>query len=286
MRIKNMPSPAADTQLVAIQMCSVPDVAANFKMLEQQVQKLKVSGPTLVVLPECFACFGAGDKALLAIAEPPGDGPIQAQLQALAKRYGIWLVAGSIPLKSARADKFTASCLLINAMGDIVDEYQKIHLFDVQVADNTGSYKESRYTQRGNHWVVADTPFGALGLAVCYDLRFPGLFQAMSELRPLDVIALPAAFTYQTGQAHWHALLAARAIENQCYLVAANQSGVHANKRQTYGHSCIMSPWGESLVELSHETGLIQSQLLPSKLTEIRQNMPIRQHNTFRSRLV
>jgi nitrilase len=255
-------------------------------MLEAQLQKLAVACPTLVVLPECFACFGAGDKALLAIAEIPGDGPIQAQLQALAKQYGVWLVAGSMPLKSQTASKFTASCLLINAQGEIVDEYQKIHLFDVQVADNTGTYMESRHTQNGEHIVVADTPFGTLGLAVCYDLRFAGLFQAMSQLKQLDVIALPAAFTYQTGLAHWHALLAARAIENQCYLVAANQTGVHANKRQTFGHSCIMSPWGETLVELSHDSGLIQSQLLSSKLIEIRQNMPVRQHNKFRSRLV
>jgi len=277
---------APDSNLVAIQMCSVPEVADNFKMLEAQLQTLSVRCPTLVVLPECFACFGAGDTALLAIAETPGDGPIQAQLQKLAKQYGVWLVGGSIPLKGQTTDKFTASCLLINAQGDIVDEYQKIHLFDVQVADNTGSYKESRHTQSGQHIVVADTPFGNLGLAVCYDLRFPGLFQAMSELKQLDVIALPAAFTYHTGQAHWHALLAARAIENQCYLIAANQAGVHANKRQTYGHSCIMSPWGETLVELSHESGLIQSQLLTRKLIEIRQNMPIGQHNKFRSRLV
>ena len=281
-----MLSQASASTLVAIQMCSVPDVADNFKMLDAQLKKLTVVCPTLVVLPECFACFGAGDKALLAIAETPGDGPIQSQLQALAKQYGIWLVAGSIPLKSQTGNKFTASCLLINTLGEIVDEYQKIHLFDVQVADNTGSYKESRHTQSGEHIVVADTPFGTLGLAVCYDLRFAGLFQAMSQLKQLDVIALPAAFTYQTGQAHWHSLLAARAIENQCYLVAANQTGVHANKRQTYGHSCIMSPWGETLVELSHEGGLIQSQLLSSKLIEIRQNMPIQQHNKFRSRLV
>jgi predicted amidohydrolase len=281
-----VPNQAPVTNLVAIQMCSVPNVSDNIKVLEIQLQKLQVACPTLVVLPECFACFGASDKALLAIAETPGDGPIQTQLQVLAKQYGIWLVGGSIPLKSQTENKFTASCLLINAQGDIVEEYQKIHLFDVQVADHTGNYNESRHTQSGQHIVVADTPFGTLGLAVCYDLRFPGLFQAMSQLKQLDVIALPAAFTYQTGQAHWRVLLAARAIENQCYLVAANQAGVHANKRQTYGHSCIMSPWGETLVELSHECGLIQSQLLSKKLIEIRQNMPIQQHNKFRSRLV
>jgi nitrilase len=272
--------------LVAIQMCSTPIVADNFKVLEEQLKKLDTTRPSLVVLPECFACFGAGDQALLDIAETPGDGPIQHKLQTLALQYNVWLVAGSIPLTSKVEDKFTASCLLINELGEIVEEYQKIHLFDVQVEDNTGSYLESRHTLGGEHIVVVDTPFGTLGLAVCYDLRFSGLFQAMSQLKQLDVIALPAAFTYKTGQAHWHALLSARAIENQCYVVAANQCGEHANKRQTFGHSCIMSPWGETVVEIKTHVGLVQAPVDPISLAKIRQNMPVYQHNKFRSYLV
>ena len=274
------------TNLVAVQMTSTPDVNLNFAMLENELKKLPEHRPTLVVLPECFACFGAGDKAQLAIAETPGSGPIQQNLRELAKKYELWLVAGSIPLKTDNPDKFSASCLLIDDKGEIQHEYQKIHMFDVQVADNTGSYLESRCTQAGSQIVVADTPFGKLGLAVCYDLRFPGLFAQMNELHQLDVIALPAAFTYTTGQAHWQALLAARAIENQCYVVAANQTGTHANKRQTFGHSCIISPWGETLEQITHQCGIVQSQLDRTLLTEIRSKMPVYQHNKFRSHLV
>lgn len=274
------------SNLIALQMTSSPAVADNLQTVEQALASLTVKQPTLVVLPECFACFGGSDKGLLAIAETYGDGPIQAALCAMAKRYGVWLVAGSMPIKSQLADKFTASCLLINDCGELVVEYQKIHLFDVQVADNTGSYLESRYTQPGNKLVVQDTPFGKLGLAVCYDLRFAGMFQAMSELGPLDVLALPAAFTRKTGQAHWQALLAARAIELQCYMVAANQTGEHANKRQTFGHSCIISPWGETLCEISEQPGLIQTRLDLALLSRIRRDMPVNHHNKFRSYLV
>lgn len=274
------------SNLVALQMTSGPDVANNLRAVEQALAKLAVNQPTLVVLPECFACFGGSDKSLLAIAETSGDGPIQAALCAMAKRYGLWLVAGSMPLKSQQADKFTASCLLINDGGEMVCEYQKIHLFDVQVADNTGSYLESRYTQPGTKLVVQDTPFGKLGLAVCYDLRFAGMFQAMHQLGPVDVLALPAAFTRKTGQAHWHALLSARAIELQCYVVAANQTGEHANKRQTFGHSCIISPWGVNLCEITEQTGLIQTRLDLALLAGIRQDMPVNQHTKFRSYFV
>jgi nitrilase len=272
--------------LVAVQMCSTPDVDVNFAMLNEELKKLPASRPTLVVLPECFVCFGASDNALLAIAETPGNGPIQEKLSELALKYSLWLVAGSIPLKTDDPDKFTASCLLIDDSGEVRHEYQKIHMFDVQVADNTGSYKESRSTQAGKNIVVADTPFGKLGLAVCYDIRFPGLFAQMSELSQLDVIALPAAFTYKTGEAHWQSLLAARAIENQCYVIAANQTGIHANKRHTFGHSCIISPWGETLTQITQQPGIVQSQLDKTLLTDIRRKMPIHQHNKFRSRLV
>lgn len=273
-------------KLVALQMTSSPVVADNIKFVEQQLQQLSVSEATLVVLPECFACFGGGDNAQLAVAETPNDGPVQTLLCDLARQYKVWLVAGSFPLKSATVDKFTASCLLIDDQGQIQAEYQKIHLFDVQVADNTGSYLESRSTEAGKHLAVIDTPFGKLGLAICYDIRFAGMFQAMSQLAQLDVLALPAAFTYQTGRAHWQALITARAIENQCYIVAANQSGEHANKRQTYGHSSIISPWGETLAQLTTETGTISVNIDTQALATIRRNMPIAQHNQFRSYLV
>lgn len=273
-------------KLVALQMTSGPVVADNLLFVELQLQQLAVNETTLVVLPECFACFGGGDAAILGIAETPDDGPVQSQLKELARRYKVWLVAGSFPLKTNNANKYSASCLLIDDTGQLQAEYQKIHLFDVEVADNTGSYLESRCTEAGKHLVVADTPFGKLGLAICYDIRFAGMFQAMNQMAQLDVLALPAAFTYQTGKAHWQALIGARAIENQCYIVAANQSGVHANQRQTYGHSCIISPWGETLAQLPTETGTISARLDTQALASIRRNMPIAQHNQFRSYLV
>lgn len=272
--------------VVAIQMCSSPLVEDNLLFVEQQLKRLPTQRPCLVVLPECFACFGGGDKLILDIAEDLHQGPIQQKLRQFAKEYDVWLVAGSMPITCQIADKYTASCLLINDQGEFIEEYQKIHLFDVQVEDNTGSYLESRHTQAGSKLVVAPTPFGNLGLAVCYDIRFAGMFLAMTQIAPLDVLTLPAAFTQQTGQAHWHSLLSARAIENQCYIVAANQTGEHMNKRQTYGHSCIISPWGEKLAELPHETGMIHAQIDHQLLADIRTKMPVYQHNKFRSHLV
>ncbi|MEP1553444.1 MAG: carbon-nitrogen hydrolase family protein [Paraglaciecola sp.] len=274
------------SNLVAIQMTSSDTVEENLQFVEQQLQILQSEQPCLVVLPECFACFGGKEHQLLDIAEDLGQGPIQSKLKDLAKQYNVWLVAGSMPITCNLKEKYTASCLLINSEGERVEEYQKIHLFDVRVADNTGSYFESRNTQAGNKLVVVDTPFGTLGLAICYDIRFAAMFQAMAEIHKLDILTLPAAFTQKTGSAHWDALLTARAIENQCYLVAANQTGEHRNKRQTYGHSCIISPWGEKLAEIPTETGLIQSPIDHNLLTEIRNNMPVYQHNKFRSHLV
>jgi nitrilase len=267
-------------------MTSSPEVADNLLFVEQQLQQLPKQRPCLVVLPECFACFGGNDQDMQNISEDFNNGPIQQTLKDLAKQHNIWLVAGSMPLKDQQSAKFTASCLLINNDGHIVEEYQKIHLFDVQVADNTGSYKESRSTQAGNKLVVVDTPFGTLGLAVCYDIRFAGMFAAMNETAQLDIIALPAAFTKTTGEAHWYGLLTARAIENQCYIVAANQTGEHRNKRQTFGHSCIISPWGEKIIELPDDTGMIHAPIDHPLLAEIRAKMPVYQHNKFRSHLV
>jgi predicted amidohydrolase len=272
--------------VVAIQMTSSPLVKDNLLFVEQQLKLLPTHSPCLVVLPECFACFGGDDKLMMDIVEDLHLGPIQHKLKQLAKQYNVWLVAGSLPISCPSTGKYTASCLLINDHGETVEEYQKIHLFDVQVADNTRAYMESCHTQAGNTLIVTHTPFGNLGLAVCYDIRFAGMFTAMNQIAPLDVLALPAAFTHQTGKAHWHPLLKARAIENQCYIVAANQTGQHRNKRQTYGHSCIISPWGETLIELPHDTGMIYAQLNHQLLADIRTKMPVYQHNKFRSHLV
>lgn len=271
------------TKLSACQLISGPDLADNLDQVEAFVAGVKEQGDTLVVLPECFACFGAGDKFLLSIAEHKGDGVIQQRLSDIARKYAVWLVAGTIPLKTDNPDKYSASCLVYDNAGHAVAEYQKIHLFDVNIEDNTGQYLESRYTQAGSSLSVLDTPFGKLGIAVCYDIRFAGMFEAMGQL---DVLALPSAFTETTGSAHWHSLLKARAIENQCYLVAANQGGEHENGRQTYGHSCIISPWGQNLAEIAKGAGIVSAPMNPDEITKIRRAMPVRQHNKFRSYFV
>ncbi|MBC3766124.1 carbon-nitrogen hydrolase family protein [Neptunicella marina] len=258
--------------LIALQMNSKTDPLLNLDWVEKTLTPLQKSGPTLVVLPECFACFGGGDKAQLALAEQKGHGPIQQRLSEIARRFGVWLVAGTMPLKCADHNKFTASCLVYDDQGQLVTEYQKVHLFDVEVNDNTRSYHESAHTQAGTRVVTFDSPFGKVGVAVCFDVRFPHLFQAMNKP---DVIVLPSAFTKVTGEAHWQALLKCRSIENQCYLVAAGQTGIHENGRETYGHSQIVSPWGEVLAMKTSGTGLVMADMNLKDVAEIRQKMPL-----------
>lgn len=269
--------------LVALQMTSEPDIERNLNFVAKSLAKLAVTGDTLVVLPECFACFGTRDGTLLTVAETRGEGPIQDRLKVLAAKHQCYIVTGTLPLKGDDEEHFTASSLLIDPSGNVITEYQKIHMFDVAVKDATGAYRESRYTQPGKDVVVVDTPFGRIGMAVCYDVRFPGLFDAMGDI---DILVLPAAFTQLTGAAHWHTLLRARAIEKQCFVVAANQTGVHANNRETYGHSIIYSPWGDTLAEREMSPGLIQAKVNCKDREQLKQNMPVSMHNRFRSHFV
>ncbi|GAA0374158.1 carbon-nitrogen hydrolase family protein [Bowmanella denitrificans] len=269
--------------LAAIQLVSSPKPSENLAQVSKQLSELDTSCPSLVVLPECFACFGGSDKTQLELAEALGEGPVQSALSAMAAEHCIWLVAGTIPIRVPDKEKFTASSLLFGPKGQQLAHYQKIHLFDVEVADGTRTYLESKYTQPGSQVVVFDTAFGRIGMAVCYDLRFAGLFQAMGEV---DILVLPAAFTQVTGQAHWWPLLKARAIEKQCFVVAAGQGGVHANGRETFGHSTIISPWGEVLMSLSKGPGLVQTKVDFAQMQEIRRTMPVAQHNQFRSELI
>ncbi|AWL10801.1 Nitrilase [Saliniradius amylolyticus] len=269
--------------LIALQMVSGPDPETNLEHVSQQLAQLRPQPPALVVLPECFACFGASDRTQLEHAEPLGDGPIQHRLQQLAKEYGIWLVAGTMPIQSEDDSHFYATSLLFNPNGERVAAYRKIHLFDVEVEDSTRSYQESRYTHPGDEVVVVETEIGRIGLSVCYDVRFPGLFQAMGEI---DILVLPAAFTKVTGEAHWESLIRARAIEKQCYLVAPGQGGVHDNGRETYGHSMIVSPWGDVLKSLSEGEGSVFTSVDTKNIDKLRAKMPVGKHNRFRSQLI
>jgi len=269
------------TDLVAIQITSTPSIERNLALIENQLRQL-TDKQQLVVLPECFAFFGGLDKRQVDIAETAGNGPIQSALSALAKRYNKWIVAGTVPIKPPKnntvrsvKEKYYAASLVYDNKGLLVSRYDKIHLFDVSVNDNTGHYKESATTLPGQNVIFFESPWGTVGQIVCYDLRFPELIQKMPQL---DVLVVPSAFTRRTGEAHWHALLQARSIENQCYVVASDQTGVHHNGRETYGNSCIYSPWGELLANLPANEGWVAAKYDKTLLANIRKEMPIQQH--------
>ncbi|SFT71468.1 Predicted amidohydrolase [Idiomarina abyssalis] len=265
-------------QLTALQMSSRPDPQDNLTTVAKLLERLPAARPQLVVLPEAFCCFGAGDRAQLDMAETYQDGEIQRQLASLAKAHGIYLVAGTIPI--AAGERFSAASLLFGPDGSIVNRYDKIHLFDVDVADNTKKYRESKWTKPGTEVVTAATDLGVVGMSVCYDLRFPELFRALRQAGS-DIIVLPSGFTQVTGKAHWHALVRARAIEQQVFIVAPNQVGQHDNGRETYGHSIIVSPWGEILVEQEQGEGIISASVDLADVESIRKQMPVAQQNQF-----
>ena len=270
-------------QLSALQLTSGADAQANLAKVEHWLQQLPAERPQLVVLPEAFSCFGAGDRAQAQQAEPLGDGTTQTRLAELAKRYGVWLVAGTIPIQvgDGTQERFTASCLVFDPEGKRRASYNKVHLFDVSVADQTRTYHESKYTNPGTEVVVVDTDFGRVGLAVCYDVRFPELFRALRDAGA-EIIVLPSAFTQVTGAAHWHVLTRARAIEQQCYLVAAGQVGIHQNGRETYGHSLIVNGWGEIIAEQATAEGVVTAAVDLTDLDDIRANIPVATHNKFK----
>ena len=270
-------------KLAAIQLTSSPDVERNLQDVDAHLATLASDQPTLVVLPECFACFPDKDGQLLSIAEELNDGPIQQALKEMAIKHNCYLVAGTFPLKTDSSSHFSASSLLFSVTGEILAEYQKIHLFDVSVADSTKHYLESRYTKAGSQVVSVNTSLANIGMSVCYDVRFPGLYDAMGDV---DVIVVPAAFTKVTGEAHWHTLLRSRAIEKQAFVVGANQFGLHENGRETFGHSVIYSPWGKKLAELPQGNGVISASVDLSERKALQQRMPVQQHNQFRSSFV
>ncbi|WP_017444575.1 carbon-nitrogen hydrolase family protein [Gayadomonas joobiniege] len=263
--------------LVTVQMTSAPSVEKNLRWLGEQLNQFNKTLPTLVVLPECFACFGGNENAQLTVAEEFGQGAIQHFIANQAKKKGVWILAGSMPLKSKQNNKILAASLLFSPDGSCVAHYNKMHLFDVEVADSTRHYHESATTEAGEQIVVVDTELGRIGLSICYDLRFAELYRAM-QAQGADIICVPSAFTQLTGAAHWQPLVQARAIENQVFMVAANQTGQHENGRQTYGHSMVVDPWGEILHCQKMATGLAESTVELNRLNEIRAKMPNLKH--------
>jgi len=271
--------------LVAIQLCSVPNVEDNLVIIEQQLSLLSSNEQHLVVLPECCLFFGGKDAEQLHLAQNTHQQTeLTAKLSALATKYNIYLVAGSVPLLTKNKEQFTNSSCVFSPTGEMLARYDKIHLFDVNVDDNEKSYQESRFTQAGKATALAKMPFAQIGLSICYDLRFPELYRSL-RVQGANIITVPSAFTQVTGAAHWQALLQARAIENQVYIIAAAQQGIHANNRETWGHSMIISPWGEILSSLAEGVGLISTKYLPKTLTEVRNAMPVFEHNQFKVNL-
>ncbi|MDO6444722.1 carbon-nitrogen hydrolase family protein [Colwellia sp. 1_MG-2023] len=268
-------------KLSAIQLTSEPNVAANLAVIEQALSALAYSDNHLVVLPECCLFFGGKDAEQLALAKATyQDNALIEQLAALAKKYAVNLIAGSIPIYQPNTDKFTNSSCVFLSSGEQIAQYDKIHLFDVNVDDNEKNYLESRYTQAGQNVVTANINQMKVGLTICYDLRFPELYRQLTTLGA-QIITVPSAFTKVTGQAHWESLLRARAIENQVYIVAAGQQGVHENGRETWGHSMIISPWGEILASKSKGQGTISVDVCLSELSKIRSAIPVAEHNRF-----
>lgn len=273
------------TKIAAIQMASGPNVAANLFEAERLIARAVEAGASLVVLPENFALMGMDERDKVAVGEPAGDGPMQTFLAEQSLRHRIWLVGGTIPLRCEQPDKVRAACLVFDPAGHQAARYDKIHLFDVHIAVSNEEYTESQTIEPGDRVVVVDTPFGRLGLAVCYDLRFPEMFRSLFE-EGMEILALPAAFTAITGRAHWEILTRARAIENLCYVVAAAQGGYHFNGRETFGNSMIIEPWGGVLDQLPRGSGFVIAEINRARVNDIRRSFPIREHLRFRTQVV
>ena len=264
-------------QVAVIQMTSGQDPVLNFENAKVLIEQAHSEGARLVVLPEMFACIGVLNQVVLAETYFSKDN-LECTIGAWAKAYNVYIVAGSVPYVSPHSKKVFSACFVFSPQGKIISQYNKIHLFDVSVDDEKGSYKESNTFLAGEAAVTADIEDQKLGLSICYDLRFPELFQQY-QTSGCGLITVPSAFTYQTGKQHWEILLRARAIETQSFILAANQSGTHEDGRKTWGHSMIVSPEGEVLAEVSEEgPGVALANLDFDRLAAFRAAMPLQQH--------
>jgi deaminated glutathione amidase len=268
------------SKCAAIQMASSPNVSANLLEAEKLIAEAVKAGAKLVALPENFALMGDSETDKLKAKESDGSGPIQDFLAATAKKYAVWVVGGTIPLAAKNPNKVRASCLVYNDRGERVARYDKVHLFDVNVPDTHEVYRESDTIEAGDNDLVIDTPFGRLGIAVCYDLRFPEIFRRLAH-GGMDVLIIPSAFTAQTGAAHWELLIRARAVENLCYVIAPNQGGFHLNGRKTFGHSMIVDPWGTVLDCYKTGGGFVIADIDLERLEKVRAAFPALSHRRF-----
>ncbi len=260
-------------RVAAVQMASGPSVSANLEEALRWIEEAASRQAKLVVLPEYFCMMGMKDTDKLSIREQPGEGMIQQFLSDTARRLKIWLVGGSVPLVSPVPDKIFNSCLVYDPKGKLAARYDKIHLFGLALGNE--NFAEKRTIEAGNQVVVVDTPFGRMGLSICYDLRFPELYRMMGKV---DIILAPSAFTAITGKAHWETLIRARAIENQAYLIASAQGGFHVNGRETNGDSMIVDPWGVILERLPRGAGVVVADIDRAYQTSVRTSLPALEH--------
>jgi len=271
-------------RVAAIQMASGPNVRANLTEAARLISRAVEAEAELVVLPENFAIMGMREEDKVKVREIYGQGPIQDFLAEQAHLHSTWIVGGTVPLTAKDSQHVRAACLLFDDKGGVKARYDKVHLFDVHLSESKETYDESTTTEPGETATVVDTPFGRLGLAVCYDLRFPELFRRMSD-EGAELFAIPSAFTAITGRAHWEILVRARAIENLCYVIAAAQGGYHVNGRETHGDSMIVDPWGRVLDRLPRGSGFVVSNVDIDKVRNTRRNFPVLQHRKIPCKL-
>ena len=278
--MKNKLSENQNLVIASIQMTSNTNFKANLKKALSLILDAAKAGANLVVLPEYFAIMGFKETDKFEHVEDHGKGEMQDAISNSAIENNVWIVAGTHPITSNSENQPFGRCYVFQPDGKINCWYDKIHLFDVEVEDKTKSYLESKYSKPGNKPVSFETPWGRIGLAVCYDLRFPELYSQLLSMGA-EILLVPSAFTWETGRAHWEILLRARAIENQCYVVGANQGGVHTVNRRTWGHSIIVDPWGDTLGMLDQGPSVLVREIDIHYLRQLRANMPIQQHKAF-----
>ena len=266
-------NPSDIIKIAAIQMASGPYVAANLSEAERLIEVAANQGAKLVALPEHFALMGFKETDKVAAREEEGKGPIQQFLKSMAKKHKIWLIGGSVPLVSNFPNKVRNSCLVYDDQGQQVARYDKIHLFGLNLGNE--QYHEEKTIESGDVIKVVDTPFGKIGLSICYDLRFPELYRAMKDV---NIIVVPSAFTDTTGKAHWETLVRARAIENLSYVMAPAQGGYHLSGRETHGNSMIVDPWGVVLDRLPRGSGVVIAAMNPKYQASLRASLPALKH--------
>jgi len=272
-QVKKSAPQAGTCRVAAIQMASGPNVASNLAEAEQLIELAVEAGARLVVLPEFFCIMALKDADVVKAREAEGHGPIQTFLSRMAKKHKIWLVGGSLPLEASVANKVRNSCLVYDDRGKRVARYDKIHLFGLDLGNER--YQEAKLIEAGDKVVVINSPFGRIGLSICYDLRFPELYRAMPDV---DLIVVPSAFTATTGRAHFETLIRARAIENLAYVIAPAQGGYHLSGRETHGDSMIVDPWGVVLDRLPRGSGVVIANINPAYKASLRKSLPALKH--------